>query len=76
MLNRVIKSTLKRMNNSCVDMLPRVLRAVKFNPALQREMEERRIKNINDYSETRWSCIYTCAKDILEKWDKLCEMKE
>ena len=77
MLNRVIKNTLKRMdNNSCVDMLPRVLRAVKFNPALQRKMEERGIKKINDYPETRWGYIYMCAKDILEKWDKLCEMKE
>ena len=23
-----------------------------------------------------WVYIYMCAKDILEKWDKLCEMKE
>ena len=76
MLNRVIKNTLKKMNNSCVDMLPRVLRAVKFNPTLQREIEERGIKKINDYPETRWGYIYMCAKDILEKWDKLCGMKE
>ena len=73
MLNRMIKNTLKRMNNSCVDMLPRVLRAVKFNPTLQRGMEERGIKKINDYPETRLGYIYMCAKDILEKWDKLCE---
>ena len=39
-------------------------------------MEERRINRINDYPETRWGYIYMCAKDILEKWDKLCEMKE
>ena len=23
-----------------------------------------------------WGYIYMCAKDILEKWDKLCEIKE
>ena len=41
-------------------------------------MEERGIKKINDYPETRWEGLHlhVCAKDILEKWDKLCEMKE
>ena len=39
-------------------------------------MEERGIKKINDYPETRWGYIYMCTKDILEKWDKLCGMKE
>ena len=43
---------------------------------LQKEMEERGIKKVNDYPETRWGYIYMCAKDILEKWDKLYEMKE
>ena len=50
--------------------------SVKLNPALQKGMKERGIKKINDYPETRWGYIYMCAKDILEKWDKLCEMKE
>ena len=40
------------------------------------EMKERGINRINDHPETRWGYIYMCAKDILEKWDKLCEMKE
>ena len=76
MLNRVIKSTMEKVHDSSVDLLPRVLRAVKFNPALQKGMEERGIMKINDYPETRWGYIYMCAKDILEKWDKLYEMKE
>ena len=76
MLNRVIKSTMEKVHDSSVELLPRVLRAVKFNPALQKGMEERGIKKINDYPKTRWGYIYMCAKDILEKWDKLCEMKE
>ena len=41
MLNRVIKSTMKKVHNSSVELLPRVLRAVKFNPTLQKEIEER-----------------------------------
>ena len=49
MLNRVIKkSTMKKVNNNSAELLPRVLRAVKFNPTLQKEMEERGIKKIND----------------------------
>ena len=64
------------MHDSSVELLPGVLRAVKFNPALQKGMEERGIKKINDYPETRWGYIYMCAKDILEKWDKLYEMKK
>ena len=67
MLNSVIKSTIEKVKNSSVELFPRVLRAVKFNPALQKEIEERGIKKINDYSETRWGYIYMCAKDILEK---------
>ena len=39
---------------------------------------KKEIKKINDYPETR--CVelqlHVCAKDILEEWDKLCEMKE
>ena len=54
MLNRVIKSIMDKVNNSSVELLSRVLRAVKFNPALQKEMEERGVKKINDYPETRW----------------------
>ena len=76
MLNRVIKSTMKKVGkNSSVDLLPKGLEgSVKFNPTLQKEMEEkRRIKKINDYPETSVGYIYMCAKDILEKkWDKLC----
>ena len=78
MLVRLIKSTMKRVdNNNSVDLLQRVFKGnVKFNPTLQKEME-RGIKKINDYPETRWGYIYMCTKDILEKkWDKLCEMKE
>ena len=42
MLNRVIKSTMKRVNNnSSVDLLPRVLRAMKFNSVLQKKWKER-----------------------------------
>ena len=44
MLNRVIKSTMKRVNNSSVELLPRVLKVVKFNTALQKEIEGRGIK--------------------------------
>ena len=37
MLNRVIKkSTMKKVNNSSAELLPRVLRAVKFNPVFQK----------------------------------------
>ena len=43
MLNRVIKSTMEKVHDSSVDLLPRVLRAVKFNSALQKGMEERGI---------------------------------
>ena len=75
-LNRVIKSIMEKVLSSSVDLLPRVLRAVRFNSALQKEMKERGTKKINDYPETRWGYIYMCTKDILEKWDKLCEMKE
>ena len=67
MLNRVIKSTMEKVNNISVELLPRVLRAVKFNLTLQKEMEERENKKINGYPETRWGYIYMCAKDILEK---------
>ena len=76
MLNRMINSIMEKVDNSSVELLPRVLKAVKFNPALQKGMEERGIKKIKYYPETRWGYIYMCAKDILEKWDKLCEMKE
>ena len=42
----MIKNTMKRMdnnNNNSVDLLPRVFEgSVKFNPTLQKEMEERR----------------------------------
>ena len=76
MLNSVIKSTIEKVKNSSVELFPRVLRAVKFNPALQKGMEERGINRINDCPETRWGYIYMCTKDILEKWDKLCEIKE
>ena len=65
MLNRVIKSTMEKVHDSSVELLPRVLRAVKFNPALQKEMEERGTKKIYDYPETRWGYICMCAKDIL-----------
>ena len=37
MLNRVIKSTMEKVHDSSVELFPRVLRAVKFNPALQKE---------------------------------------
>ena len=40
MLNRVIK-TMEKVDSSSVELLPRVLRAVKFNPTLQKGMEER-----------------------------------
>ena len=49
---------------------------MKFNLTFQKEMEERGTDRINDHPEARWGYIYMCAKDILEKWDKLCEMKE
>ena len=51
MLNRVIKSTMEKVHDSSVELLPRVLRAVKFNPTLQKGMEERGIKKINDDPE-------------------------
>ena len=42
---------------------------MKFNPVLQKEVEEREIKKINDYPETR--CVrlhlHMYAKDISEK---------
>ena len=41
------------MHDSSVELLPGVLRAVKFNPALQKEVEEGRINGINDYPEIR-----------------------
>ena len=76
-VEQVIKSTMKRVdNNSSVDLLLRVLSTLKFNTALQKEMEEKRgIKKINDYPETRCGLHpHMWAKDILEKkWDKLCE---
>ena len=66
-LNRVIKNTIKRVDNSSVDLLPRVLRAVKFNPALQKGMEERGIKKINDYPETRVGLhLYVCQGYLRE----------
>ena len=76
MLNRVIKSTMEKVHDSSVELLPRVLRAVKFNPALQKGMEERGTKKIDDCPEIRLGYICMCSKDILEKWDKLCEIKE
>ena len=67
MLNRImIKSTMEKVDNSSVELLPRVLRAVKFNPALQKGMEERGIKKINDYPETRWGYIYMCQGHLRE----------
>ena len=61
-------------------MLLRVLKSsVKFNPALQKEMEESEREKSRRSMTTRDKCdyIYMCAKDILEKkWNKLCEMKE
>ena len=44
MLNRVTKNTMKRMdNNSSVDLLQLGFEdSVKFNPILQKEMEEER----------------------------------
>ena len=68
---KVIKIIIKRMdNNSSVDLLPRVLRAVKFNPTLQKEMKKMEkkegIKKINDYPETRCGVASVCVKDILE----------
>ena len=48
---------------------------MKFNPALQKEMEEkRRTKKISGYTETR--CGYTSTCVLEKKCDKLCEMKE
>ena len=40
MLNRVIKSTMEKVHDSSVELLPRVLRAVKFNPALQKKWKK------------------------------------
>ena len=65
MLNRVIKSTMKKVGkNSSVDLLPKGLEgSVKFNPALQKKMKGRRkrgIKKINDYPETRCGVTSTC----------------
>ena len=48
---------------------------MKFNPALQKEMEEkRRTKKISGYTETRCGYMSTCVLE--KKWDKMCEMKE
>ena len=41
MLSSVIKSTMEKVVNSSIDLLLRVLRAVKFNPALQKEMKKK-----------------------------------
>ena len=49
-------------NSNSVDLLPRVLKdSVKFNPTLQKEMEEekRENKKINDYSRDK--CEATSA---------------
>ena len=69
---QVIKNTMNRVeNNNSADLLPRGLNgSVKFNPALQKEMEERReAKKINDYPETGCGAAFTCVcvKDISEK---------
>ena len=79
MLNRVIKNTMKRVNNNnSVDLLPRVLRAVWSSiQHFRRKWKKEETKKINNYPETRCGAISTCVKDILEKkWNKLCEMKE
>ena len=34
------KEQMKRVHNSSVELLPRVLRAVKFNPALQKKWKK------------------------------------
>ena len=53
---------------------------MKFNSALQKEMEEGRKMGQEDQRLPRdkvWLHLHVCSKDILEKkWDKLCEMKE
>ena len=61
MLNRVIMGTMEKVHDSSVELLPRVLRAVKFNQMPQMEIEERGIKKNNDYPETRWGYIYMCV---------------
>ena len=49
-------------NNNSVDLLPKgFVSSVKFNPTLQKEMEERGIKKINDYPETRCEITFTCV---------------
>ena len=40
MLNRVIKSIIEKVHINSVELLPRVLRSVKFIPTLQKEMEK------------------------------------
>ena len=73
---QAIKNAIKRVNNnSSVNLLPRVLRAVKFNPTLQKEIEERGIKKINDYPEIRCGYIYVCQGHLRRRsgtswWDK------
>ena len=72
MLNRVIKNTLKRVNNNnSVYLLPKgFVGSAMFNPALQKEMEERGIKKINDYPETRRGCIYMCQGHLREEMEQ------
>ena len=77
MLNSVIKSTMKRVNNSSVELLPRVLKVVKFNPALQKEENGRKRNQEESMTVQRQGgATSMCSKDILEKWGKLCEVEE
>ena len=66
MLNRLIKSTMKRVDSSSVELLPMGLRAVKFNPALQKGMEERGIKKINEYSDKVGLHLHVCQGHLRE----------
>ena len=44
------------------ELLPRVLRIVKFNQHFKKKWKKKeRIKNIYDYPETRWGYIYMCV---------------
>ena len=61
MLNRVIKSTMEKVHDSSVELLPRDLRAVKFNPALQKEMEERGINRRSMTIQRQGGATSTCV---------------
>ena len=75
-VGQVIKSIMKRVNNNSIWLAYKGLEgSVKFNPALQKEMEERRRSRRSMTTQRQGVVIHlhVYAKDILdEKWDKLC----